>query len=729
MLFLIAATSAFGADAWRSQIAPFFQRNCTACHNAALHQGGIDFSIYKDSARALEDRDVFERALRKLNTGEMPPKGLPRPNGEQARFVEGWFAEQFGRIDAKIKPDPGRVTARRLNRGEYNRTVSDLLGIDIHPANDFPPDDTGYGFDTIGDVLSVSPVLMERYLRAADKLASAAIVAGPVPAPTVRRRGRPPNWTNSFLESKHTFPADGRYKLRLNVAGERSKDRDIQATLSVDGHLLETFDISLHPDSTRVRETETVVAAGEHVIRAEFVKEAQPKEFIAAIEIRGPYDGRLPLTESHRRIFVCAEKTPECAKQILSALARRAWRRPVTGAEVERLAAYVSAVQKEGASFEEGVQVALKAILVSPNFLFRIERDPRSDTSKAAHRLTDLELASRLSYFLWSSMPDEELLRLAEQGRLSDAVTLRVQVRRMMQNKSNALAENFAGQWLELRTLDGARPDPQRFPAFDEPLRKAMKQETTLFFDSIMRENRSIFEFLSANYTFLNDRLAKHYGVSGVTGPEFRRVELPDVRRGGLLTQASLLTVSSYPSRTSPVLRGKYVLENFLNAAPPPPPPDVPPLDDQAIGEAVSMRKQLEAHRANAICASCHARMDPIGFGLENYDAIGAWRASDGKFPIDAAGELPGGQKFEGAAGLRTILLERKAEFRLALIEKLLTYGLGRGVERYDRPAIQSISRKMAASGDTFANMVAEIVNSLPFRQRRGEASAETVRR
>ena len=699
-----------------------------ACHNAALHQGGINFSSYTDSKSALGDRDVFEKALAKIRTGEMPPKGLPRPKSEQVKLVEVWFEEQFAKLDAKQTPDPGRVTARRLNRDEYNRTVRDLLGVDSRPANAFPPDDTGYGFDNIGDVLSVSPVLMERYLKAAGKLADAAIVAGPPPKPTVQKYGRPPKWAETFLEIKHTFPADGRYKLRFNVAGERKKDKDIRAEILLDGRSLETFDISLDGDSTRIREVELPMTAGEHAVRAAFVTTPLPKESISFIEVRGPYDAKMPLTESHKRIFVCSAKTPECAKQIVSTLGRRAWRRPLTSAEVNRLARFVTAAQEDGASFEEGMRVALKAILVSPNFLFRIERDARPDDPKAAHRVSDLELASRLSYFLWSSMPDDELLRLGEENKLSQPAVLKAQVARMLRDpKSNALAENFAGQWLELRNLDTVRPDPQRFPSFDEPLRKAMKQETIRFFDSVLREDHSIFDFLTANYTFLNERLAKHYGIEGVTGPEFRRVELGDSHRRGVMTQASVLTVSSYPTRTSPVLRGKYVLENFLNAAPPPPPADVPPLDDSAIGESATMRQQLDAHRSNAICASCHVRMDPIGFGLENYDAIGGWRVSDGKFAVDATGELPGGRKFEGAAELISILIERKQDFRSALTEKLLTYALGRGLERYDRPAIQSISRKIAAGGDKFSDLVAEIVESVPFRQRRGESPVEAA--
>ncbi|MEO8025085.1 MAG: DUF1592 domain-containing protein [Bryobacteraceae bacterium] len=722
LIFALSTPFAFAADAWRGQVAPFFQKNCAACHNAKLRSGGVDFTAYADSRAALDARDVFEKALAKVKTGEMPPKGLPRPKPAEVASVDRWFEQEFARIDRNQPPDPGRVTARRLNRDEYNRTVRDLLGVDIRPADAFPPDDSGYGFDNIGDVLSVSPVLMERYLSAADKLVKAAIVAGPPPKPTMEKHPRPPKWTPGVLEIKHRFPYDADYKIRFSVGGER-KDKDTdpiaRVGIALDGRALEAFDVDIHTDTHRAREVQTHVTAGEHSIRVAFQSEPGPKESITVIEVRGPYDARMTLTESHKRIFVCADRTPDCGRRIVSTLARRAWRRPLTDAETVRLASFITAVQQDGGSFEEGVRLALKAILVSPNFLFRIERDPQP---AGPHRVTDLELASRLSYFLWSSTPDEELLGMAERNQLSK--DLRAQVARMLRDpKSNALAENFAGQWLELRNLNTIKPDPQRFPSFDEDLRQSMKTETRLFFDFLLRENRSIFEFLSADYSFLNERLAKHYGIDGVTGPEFRRVQLTDTRRGGVFTQASVLTVSSYPTRTSPVIRGKYVLENFLNAAPPPPPADVPPLDEQALGTSTSMRQQLEVHRANAVCASCHSRMDPIGFGLENFDAIGKWRSTDGKFPIDATGELPGGRKFEGAPGLRKVLLDRKDDFRSALVEKLLTYALGRGLERYDRPAIQSISRRMAADGDKFQSLIFEITASVPFVARRAESA------
>jgi hypothetical protein len=445
-------------------------------------------------------------------------------------------------------------------------------------------------------------------------------------------------------------------------------------------------------------------------------------------EIIGPYDPHArPLTESHQRIFLCGhapgQHGPECARRIVAALARRAYRRPVGDAEVEKLARFVNLAQQNGDSFEQGVRIALEAILVSPHFLFRIENDPDPNGAAAAHRIDDYELAARLSYFLWSSMPDEELFRLAGERKLHRPEALRAQVHRMLLDKrSVALVDNFAGQWLELRNLDSVKPDPDRFPNFDEELRKAMREETRLFFEAVIHEDRSILDFIDGKYTFLNERLAKHYGIPGVVGPEFRRVALTGDERSGVLTQASVLTVSSYPTRTSPVLRGKWILENILNDPPPPPPPGVANLKEEAIGTTMSLRQQLEQHRANPACAACHTRMDPLGFGLENYDAVGQWRTQDGKFAIDAAGTLPGGRSFHGPGELKGILRADRDAFARCLTEKLLTYALGRGLERYDRPAVNLIEQRLAASDYRFSRLVLEIVESLPFGMRHGEA-------
>ena len=438
----------------------------------------------------------------------------------------------------------------------------------------------------------------------------------------------------------------------------------------------------------------------------------------------GPFPAKVE-KPSREKILICDPNSgPACVEQILSTLAHRAYRRPVTKREVASLVEFVGMARAEGQTVEQGIQLAVQAMLVSPHFLFRIERDPDPTDPAKVHQISDIELASRLSYFLWSSMPDDELLGLAEAGKLRAPGVLEGQVKRMLADeRSAALADNFAGQWLETRNLDSLKPDPQKFPEWRPELRDAMKTETRMFFEAILRENRPLSEFLDAKFTFLNGPLAKHYGVEGVTGPDFRRVELTTDQRGGILSQASVLAVSSYPTRTSPVIRGKYVLQNILGAPPPPPPPDVPVLDEAAVGSTGSLRQQLEKHRSNPLCASCHSRMDVLGFGLENYDAGGKWRTLDGKFPVDSSGTLPSGKSFSSPAELRVLLKEELPDFARCLTEKMLTYSLGRGLEHYDRKTVDEINRKLAASGYRFQKLIQEIVQSLPFQSRRGETA------
>ena len=463
--------------------------------------------------------------------------------------------------------------------------------------------------------------------------------------------------------------------------------------------------------------------------RSEHYKNAKRMVFADYIEIKGPFHPEpAPLPESHREIMVCepADNSFDrtCAERILERLLRLAFRRPVTEKEVRSYVRFAKNAAEQGASFEQGIQLALKAILVSPQFLFRIERDPDPERPSPTRPIDDFELASRLSYFLWSSMPDEELLKAAARGELRTKDGRGAQVMRMIRDKkSQAFVENFAGQWLQLRNVSLAKPDPETFPEFDEELREAMVRESELFFDHIMRGDRTILELLKADYTFLNERLAKHYGVEGIEGPGFRRVQLSGEQRGGVLTQASVLTVSSYPTRTSPVLRGLWVLENLLGDRPPDPPEDVPELDEQAVGKATSQRQELERHRADPSCAVCHDRMDPIGFGLENYDAIGAWRTADGNFPIDASGELPGGTRFDGPADLRAVLYAQQDRFARNLTEKVLTYALGRGLESYDEPAVEDIRRDIGRKGYRFSSLILRIVESIPFQMRLEERS------
>jgi len=646
------------------------------------------------------------------------------------------------------QPDPGRVTARRLNRTEYNNTIRDLLAVDFQPAADFPADDSGYGFDNIGDVLSLSPVLMEKYLAAAEKIAKAAIVPAALPKPTIARHGRGEDLgatKAAGLIVAHRFRVEGDYIFVLTVTGRLDPAR---LALSLDGHPYPLADVEGGAENRRTAEVRAHVGIGEHLLSADLIPDGPPApdpDFesgkstkplpdpsVNQIEVRGPYRPvPPPPSESYKRVFICTgpegRQTLPCARTDLANLARRAYRRPVTDAEVDGLLHFVNMAVEQGDNFDQGMQLALTAILVSPHFLFRIERDADASNPRAAHDVSQFELASRLSYFLWSSMPDEELFRLAGAGELRKPPILEAQVRRMLaDSKSKALVDNFGGQWLQLRSLDTAQPDPDRFPGFSDDLRRDMKRETELFFQSIIREDRSILDFIDADYTFVNTRLAKFYGLAEVASNQLQRVQLPaDSHRGGVITQASILTVSSYPNRTSPVLRGKWILENIFNAAPPPPPPDVPNLDEKATGATASLRQQLEAHRTNPVCNACHARMDPLGFGLENFDAIGRWRTKDGAFPIDATGKLPNGKTFDGPDGLKRLLLSDKQVLAKCLAGKLLTYALGRGLEEYDQPAVQSIVSQTVASGYKFSALVSAIVASAPFEQRRGEPGAQ----
>ena len=798
------AQSDDGADAFATTIRPFLEANCTACHSADLKSGGLNLEAYTSVASITEDRERWEKLVRKLRTGEMPPKGMPRPDRAQVEQVCRLVEDQFARADRLTKPDPGRVTARRLNRNEYNNTVRDLLGVALRPADDFPQDDSGYGFDNIGDVLSLSPVLMEKYLASAERLARTAVFGPDLLKPTLARYRREQKLVPSktpltdydvtglslpnAIHVTHRFPVDGEYIIRAFLGGERPAGSEaLQLCLWIDGQQAQVIQFDPDRVASFVRDRQDFggmaqdfrarLTAGDHWLAVSLLKlyeglpadyngpnpskrpkppppefrpppKATPeliaelkKEFdarraevvaandarIGAVEIGGPYNqakGASPA--SLKLIYTCGHlgghHRAACARKIVADLAHRAYRRPVTAQEVNQLVGLITMAERHGDSFEEGLVQAIEAMLVSPHFLFRIERGQQASGAGAATPLADHELASRLSYFLWSSMPDDELLACADHGTLKQADVLAAQARRMLKDpKSHALVENFGGQWLELRKLESIKPDRTRFPDFDEYLRMSMRRETEMFFDNIVREDRSVLDFVDGNYTFLNGRLAQLYKIPGVSGPEFRRVELTGTERGGVLTQASVLTVSSYATRTSPVLRGKWILENFLNAPPPPPPPDVPNLDEAKIGQAAPLRQQLEQHRANPTCASCHARMDPLGFGLENFDAIGAWRTRDGKFAIDATGTLPDGRSFNGPRELKAILRADRDSFAEGLTEKLLTYALGRGLERYDRPTVKQITKRLAADDYRFSTLVLEIVKSMPFKMRRGE--------
>ncbi len=745
-LVVYTAGSLPAAD-FETAVKPLFAKSCAPCHNDRNPAGGLNLRAFSTPESIQEHREDWERIVLRVRTGEMPPKGLPRPPAGEIDAMIQFLQGEFERADSSLKPDPGRVTARRLNRVEYSNTVRDLLGVDFRAEKDFPTDDSGYGFDNIGDVLTISPVLMEKYIQAAERIAARAIGADPLPRKPLEyeyhskdKQIRRPD--ASTVEATHRVEWEAEYLIRIGLPGERAPDgKPVAMGFWMDGKLLHTMPVETKPSGLvyfnpySEEEFRLVLPEGDHTFRAGFIDDnfvqgldekqlydSKKNKFLNMIKFIGPFatDRERP---SRKKILICDPNSgAACVEKIVSTLARRAYRRPVHKADVASLLRFVGMAKREGQNVEQGIQLAIQAMLVSPHFLFRIERDPESG---AVHPVSDLDLASRLSYFLWSSMPDEELLNLAEQGKLRSPGVLDAQVKRMLADeRSAALAENFAGQWLEIRNLDSANPDPQKFPDWGPELRDAMKMETRLFFEALLRQNRPMAEFLDAQYTFLNDRLARHYGVEGVKGPEFRRVSLATEQRGGILGHASILTVSSYPTRTSPVIRGKYVLQNILGTPPPEPPPDVPALDEEAVGSAGSLRQQLEKHRSNAICASCHDRMDALGFGLENYDAIGKWRDQDGKFPVDSSGTLPGGKSFASPAELRALLKEDLPDFARCVTEKMLTYALGRGLERYDRKTVSDITRKLATDGYPFQGLIYEIVRSLPFQMRRGEAAS-----
>ena len=725
------------------------QKYCAGCHNNRLKTAGVSLQGL-DPANAGDKAELLERVLRKVKSGQMPPAGLPRPDAAARTGFVQWLE---GALDAEsaAHPNPGRPAIHRLNRAEYSNAVRDVFYLDVNAGALLPVDDSGYGFDNIGDVLSVSPALLDRYLSVARKI-SRLVMGDPSIKPVEeafeprRSPGRgapvPPRleWVSDDLpfnsaggvSVRYYFPLDAEYVLRANFG---NADKKIEMRLPIKAGLREvgvTFPresirpelamlggrgggepmpvaVDLRLDGVSLKRSTTPGNSG-----------SLPK--LTNFSVAGPYNSTGPGdTPSRRAILVChpasaAEETG-CARQILAKLSRRAYRRPVTDSDIKPLLAFYSQARAKG-GFEYGIQKAVEAVLVSPDFLFRVESD-----APGVHPVGGVELASRLSFFLWSSVPDEELLQLGINGKLAKREVLQKQVERMLDDpKSAALVSNFAGQWLHIRNLATVRPDPVIFGEFDESLRFSMERETELFFESVVRENRSALELLTANYTFLNERLAKHYGIPDIYGSQFRRVTLEDSNRGGLLGQASLLTVTSPPNRTSVVQRGKWVLENLLGAPPPPPPPDVPPLDATTKGnQHLSLRAALEQHRADPGCAGCHAAMDPIGFALENYNGIGQWRSEDGGSHIDASGKLPDGTKFNGPAGLRDVMTgPKREEFATTVAEKLLTYGLGRGLEYYDQPAVRSILRECGAQDYRMRDLIQAIVMSTPFQQRRG---------
>jgi len=744
---------------------------CVACHNDRVKTAGLTLATL-DTQRVGQDAEAWEKVVRKLRVRMMPPPGQPRPDEATYDTLVSYLETSLDR-QAAAAPNPGRTeTFRRLNRTEYQNAIRDLLGVEVDVSSLLPKDDVSHGFDNVG-VGELSPTLLERYLAAAQKVSRLA-VGSPLPAPASHIVVLPPDLTQEdHVDTlplgtrggtivRHTFPLDGTYEIQVRLSRDRNENVEglydaHELELTLDGQRLDVFTIT--PNRNRFGDyysdeavdkdlnVRAAVRAGPHELAATFqrktfalletVRQPYPAHFnmdrhpriqpaVRSVSITGPYDTRgAGDTPSRRRIFVCGSEDDACARTILSTLGRRAYRRAVTDADLEvPFALYRDTRAQDG--FEAGIEIALRAILASTEFLFRIERDPRTAAPNAAYRVSDLELASRLSFFLWSSIPDEELLSRAIDGTLKRPEVLERQVRRMLADpRSEALVANFAGQWLYLRNLAAVSPDPRTFPEFDDNLRQAFRRETELLFESIVQEDRNVLDLLRAPYTFVNERLARHYGLPNVYGSRFRRVALgEDSVRAGLLGHGSILTVTSYANRTSPVLRGKWILENILGTPPPPPPPNVPPLGDNAgAGKVLSMRERMAQHRVNAACSGCHQLMDPAGLSLENFDAIGRWRTrTEAGTPVDAAGGLPGGAAFEGVAGLRKTLLSRPELFVTTVTEKLLTYGLGRGLEYYDAPAVRAITRGARSHEYRFSSLVLGVVTSSPFQMRKTAA-------
>ncbi len=769
---------------------------CVACHNEKIKTANLMLDKL-DVENVPVGAEVWEKVIRKLRTGAMPPAGMPRPDKSAYDSLATYLETSLDRA-AETKPNPGRPAVHRLNRTEYSNAIRDLLAINIDASSLLPGDDSGYGFDNIGDVLTVSPMLLERYMSAADKISRLA-VGDPSLHSVVETYSLPkglvqedrmsddlPFGSRGGIAIRHFFPLDGEYVIQIRLQRDKLEfimglaDRH-QLDVRLDGERIKLFSIGgelkgkgklENPDQQpydRIADANLEVRvsakAGTRLIGVTFLKDAvKPEgiiqrgrnkaffEGIGSVTVIGPYDAKGPGdTPSRRKIFVCNPQIraalrqaqgrersrtaterersgnndeQTCAKKILSSLAHRAYRRPVNEADLQPLLGLYNAGRKKG-GFEAGIEMALRGVLVSTGFLFRVERDPVSQAaaaSDASYRIGDLELASRLSFFLWSSIPDDELLGLAERGKLKDPAVLEQQVRRMLaDSRAKALVTNFAGQWLYLRNVSAVHPDPDEYPSFDENLRQAFRQETQLFFESMVREDHSVLDLLNADYTFVNERLAEHYQIPNIFGNDFQRVTLSDENRRGLLGQGSILTVTSYATRTAPTLRGKWLLENILGTPPPPPPPNVPSLKDTSDTKVLTMRQRMEQHRANPVCASCHSRMDPLGFALENFDAIGQWRTTTGtaKAPIDSSGALPDGTKFQGPAELRKILLSHPEQFVTTVTEKLLTYALGRGVEYYDQPAIRKIVRGAASSDYRWSSLIFGIIQSTPFQMRK----------
>jgi hypothetical protein len=757
----------------------FLNQYCAYCHNDQTKSGGMTLTKL-DLAHIPHSADLAEKMIRKLRVGLMPPPGMPRP---KPAVIKAFAASLESAVDeaAALHPNPGRPALHRLNRTEYANAIHDVLGVDVDVSSLLPTDDMSHGFDNMADALTISPALMEGYIRAAGRIsreavgdASALALTSTYSVPRIASQTRhvegTPLGTRGGMSVVHDFPADGQYVFKIGfyyaATGAlfgQNQGKGQQVEIAVNGVKVAMLDVNpamtLAKDGMKTPPIE--VKAGPQRVSASFIQLADGpiedeyrmvEQSLVEVQV-GSLPGMTTLphlhelsvtgpikvegvsdTPSRRKIFACrpapgADEIP-CAKQIIAALAREAYRRPTTGNDVEELLSFYQAGRNEG-DFESGIRTAIQAMISNPEFVFRFERVPANVLPGRNFRISDLELASRLSFFLWSRSPDDQLLAVASQGKLRDPLVLEKQVKRMLADpRSEALTTNFAGEWLHLQNLKGANPDLLLFPDFDATLTNSMRRETEMLFDSIVREDRNVADLLTANYTFVDERLAKHYGIPNVLGNRFRRVTLTDPNRFGLLGQGSILTLTSYAIRTSPVQRGKYVMEVLLGTPPPPPPPNVPALpenSDSRTGHAaklLSVRERMQEHRANAVCAACHKMMDPIGFSLENFDAVGVWRTNDSGFRIDPSGEMFDGAKLNGPVDLRNALLSHSDAFVGTFTENLLAYALGRVLESPDMPAVRAIDRAAAGNNNRFSSFILSIIKSPPFQMRKAEETA-----
>lgn len=734
-------------------VAPILEEFCYRCHGQTKAKQDIRFDQLRTIDQIVAMGDDLAAAREVIETGEMPPEDEPSPTDHQRLIVQQWLDDALAYYPQDATPDPGWFTIHRLNRTEYRLTMRDLLGVDpsvVDLSAELPADDIGYGFDNIADVLVFSPLHLERYIEAAER--ALEIGLGPevqldAPPRLVKLVERPENgseiarggfmlYSNGGVGGKLDVPLTADYEIVVTAWGTPGGDEQPQLSLRVDGKELAAFFVEAgqaRPGEYRVR---TRILSGSRTIRAHFTNDfyqpnvADRNLAVESIEVAGPTDAdAIERPAGWKRVMIASpasEDETTAARRVITVFARRAFRRPLHDEEAGALVDLYTQSRQSGQTWESSVRLVLTAVLVSPNFLYRIVENPFADVPEFVYELNGYELASRLSYFLWSSMPDEELMQLAASGELLKADVLRAQVRRMLSDsKSSAFIENFAGQWLQLRNLADLPIDRTRFPDYDDDLRRAMIDEATLFFEDVVRNDRSVYDFIESRDTFVNGRLARLYGLSGVSGDGFQRVALPENSpRGGVLTMGAVLTVTSNPTRTSPVKRGLFVLDEILGTPPPPPPPDVPPLEKSAesIGKAASLREQLSLHLTNPVCASCHRRMDPIGLAMENFNAIGRWRQADEGLEIDASGQLPGGVAFTGPSELKQVLLDRRGQFVENLTRKVMTYALGRGMEPFDRPTVYRIARQAEAEGGKFLSIMEQIVLSDTFRTCRGRS-------